>query len=78
MKNTTVGLVTIVAVTAILLASMLTEDALAKKCKSKGGEVHQVLAQSCVNTSQQNARCINTGLQQAGHDQSGSAIGNQP
>ena len=38
MKNTTVALVAVVAVTAILLASMLTEDALAKKCRSKGGE----------------------------------------
>ena len=55
MKNTTVALVAVVAVTAILLASMLTEDALAKKCRSKGGEVHQVLAQACIN---QNARCI--------------------
>jgi len=72
MKNTTVALVAVVAVTAILLASMLTEDALAKKCRSKGGEV---LAQACIN---QNARCINTGLQQAGHDLSGNAIGNQP
>jgi hypothetical protein len=75
MKNTTVALVAVVAVAAILLASMLTEDALAKRCRSKGGEVHQVLAQACIN---QNARCINTGLQQAGHDLSGNAIGNQP
>ncbi|HEY6667773.1 MAG TPA: hypothetical protein VI033_01350 [Candidatus Nitrosopolaris sp.] len=75
MKNTTVALVAVVAVTAILLASMLTEDALAKRCRSKGGEVHQVLAQACIN---QNDRCINTGLQQAGHDLSGNAIGNQP
>ena len=75
MKNTTVALVAAVAVTAVLFASLLTEDALAKKCRSKGGEVHQVLAQACIN---QNARCINTGLQQAGHDLSGNAIGNQP
>jgi|GraSoiStandDraft_10_1057309.scaffolds.fasta_scaffold1842503_1 hypothetical protein len=75
MKNTTVALVAVVAVTAVLFASLLTEDALAKKCRSKGGEVHQVLAQACIN---QNARCINTGLQQAGHDLSGNAIGNQP
>jgi len=78
MKNTKVALVANVAVTAILLASMLTEDALAKRCRSKGGEVHQVLAQACINNQNQNARCINTGLQQAGHDLSGNTIGNQP
>jgi hypothetical protein len=76
MKNTTFTLVAVVAVTAILLASMLTEDALAKKCKSKGGEVHQVLSQACISNFG-NGGCINNGLQQAGHDLSGTAAGNQ-
>jgi hypothetical protein len=77
MKNTTVALVAVIAVTAILFASVLSEDALAKRCRSKGGEVHQVLAQSCISNFGQ-ARCQNTALQQAGHDQAGNAIGNQP
>jgi hypothetical protein len=77
MKNTTITLVVVVVVTAVLFASVLSEDALAKRCRSKGGEVHQVLAQSCINNFG-HGRCQNTALQQAGHDQSGNAIGNQP
>ena len=74
MKNTTVALVAVVAVTAILLASMLTGDALAKKCRSKGGEVHQVLAQACIN---QNAPYQNVNSQNAGSDIASNTFGIQ-
>jgi hypothetical protein len=81
--KSTVAILAIVAISAILVGSVLADDALAKKCKRyRGGggggndnSVHQTSAQACVN---QNARCQNVNSQNAGHDIASNTIGNQP
>jgi hypothetical protein len=76
--KSTVAILAIVAISAILIGSVLADDAMAKKCRRHGGNdnsVHQTSAQACVN---QNARCQNVNSQNAGHDIASNTIGNQP
>jgi hypothetical protein len=75
--RTTVALIAIASVTVILFASVLTEDANAKRCRNRHNDnsVHQTSAQACVN---QNARCQNVNSQNAGNDIASNTIGNQP
>jgi hypothetical protein len=75
----TIALIAVASVTVILFASVLTEDANARRCRYRGGgndnSVHQTSAQACVN---QNAACQNVNSQNAGHDIASNTIGNQP
>jgi hypothetical protein len=77
--KSTVAILAIVAISAILIGSVLTEDAMAKRCRRHSGgndnSVHQTSAQACVN---QNARCQNVNSQNAGNDIASNTIGNQP
>jgi hypothetical protein len=78
--KSTVAVLAIVAISAILIGSVLADDAMAKKCRRGGGggndnSVHQTSAQACVN---QNARCQNVNSQNSGHDIASNTIGNQP
>jgi hypothetical protein len=80
--KSTVAILAIVAISAILVGSVLADDAMAKKCKRYRGNgggndnsVHQTSAQACVN---QNARCQNVNSQNAGNDIASNTIGNQP
>jgi hypothetical protein len=78
--KSTVAILAIVAISAILIGSVLADDAMAKKCRRHGGggndnSVHQTSAQACVN---QNARCQNVNSQNAGNDIASNTIGNQP
>jgi hypothetical protein len=82
--KSTVAIVAIVAISAILVGSVLADDAMAKKCKRYRGNgggggndnsVHQTSAQACVNDG---ARCQNVNSQNAGHDIASNTIGNQP
>jgi len=74
--KSTMAILAIVAISAVLIGSVLAEDAMAKRCR-RGGDnsVHQTSAQACVN---QNARCQNVNSQNAGHDIASNTIGNQP
>ena len=79
--KSTVAILAIVAISAVLIGSVLAEDAMAKKCYRRGNgggndnSVHQTSAQACVN---QNARCQNLLGQIQGHDNAGTVVGNQP
>jgi hypothetical protein len=74
--KSTVAILAIVAISAILVGSVLAEDALAKKCRrGNDNSVHQNSAQLCVN---QNARCQNVNSQNAGNDISSVTAGIQP
>jgi hypothetical protein len=77
--RTTIALIAVASITVVLFASVLTEDANAKRCRYRGGgndnSVHQTSAQACVN---QNARCQNVNSQNAGNDIASNTIGNQP
>jgi hypothetical protein len=79
--KSTMAILAIVAISAVLIGSVLAEDAMAKKCRRGGGgggndnSVHQTSAQACVN---QNARCQNVNSQNSGHDIASNTIGNQP
>jgi hypothetical protein len=79
--KSTIAILAIVAISAILVGSVLADDALAKKCRYRGhsggndNSVHQTSAQACVN---QNARCQNVNSQNAGNDIASNTIGNQP
>ena len=76
--KTTLALVAVAAITAILFASILADDANARKCRRHGGSdnsVHQTSAQVCLN---QNARCQNNNLQNSGNDAANIVVGNQP
>ena len=81
--KSTMAILAIVAISAVLIGSVLAEDAMAKKCRYRGNgggggndnSVHQTSAQACVN---QNARCQNVNSQNAGHDIASNTIGNQP
>jgi hypothetical protein len=81
--KSTVAILAIVAISAILVGSVLADDAMARKCRHRNGgggggndnSVHQTSAQACVN---QNARCQNVNSQNAGHDIASNTIGNQP
>jgi hypothetical protein len=78
--KSTVAILAIVAISAILVGSVLAEDAMARRCGRHGGggndnSVHQNSAQLCVN---QNARCQNVNSQNAGNDISSVTAGIQP
>ena len=79
-SKSTVAILAIVAISAILVGSVLAEDALAKKCRRSGGgggndnSVHQTSAQACIN---QNAPCQNVNSQNAGSDVASNTFGIQ-
>jgi hypothetical protein len=74
--KTTVALVAVVAISAILVASILADDANARRCRHSGGSVHQTSAQACVQGS--NSRnCQNINSQNAGNDIASNTIGVQ-
>jgi hypothetical protein len=72
--KTTLALVAVTAITAILFASALSDNAMA--CR-RGGDhsVHQSSGQVCQNT---NARCQNNNNQNSGDDSTNTVVGNQP
>jgi hypothetical protein len=80
--KSTVAILAIVAISAILVGSVFAEDALAKKCRRSGGgggggndnSVHQTSAQACIN---QNAPCQNVNSQNAGSDIASNTFGIQ-
>jgi hypothetical protein len=78
--KTTVALVAIVAISAILVASVLTEDANARRCRRHSGgndnSVHQTSAQACVQGNNA-GNCQNLNSQNAGHDIASNTIGVQ-
>lgn len=83
MKNTTVAIVAIAAVAALLIASTaistLTNQAFAKR----SGSVHQTAAQSCINNAaangenEANVSCQNGLSQLNGHDNAATVTPNQ-
>ena len=83
MKNTTVAIVAIAAVAALLVASTtistLTNQAFAKR----SGSTHQTAAQSCLNNAnsndenEANASCQNGLSQLNGHDNAATVTPNQ-
>jgi hypothetical protein len=76
--KSTVAILAIVAISTILVGSVLAEDAFAKKCRRSGGgndnSVHQTSAQACIN---QNAPCQNANSQNAGSDIASNTFGIQ-
>jgi hypothetical protein len=74
--KTTVALVAVVAISAVLVASILTDDANARRCRSRGNDnsVHQTSAQACVQGS---GNCQNLNSQNAGNDIASNTIGVQ-
>jgi hypothetical protein len=77
--KSTVAILAKLAISAILIGSVLADDAMARRCRHGSGgndnSVHQTSAQACVN---QNARCQNVNSQNSGHDIASNTIGNQP
>ena len=80
--KTIVALAAVVAISAILVASAITEDAMAKRCRRHsgggggggGGDTHQTSAQANVGCSGQ---CQNVNSQNSGHDIASNTIGQQ-
>jgi hypothetical protein len=66
--KSTMAILAVVAISAVLIGSVLAEDAMAKKCsRHRGG-----------NGGGFHARCQNVNSQNAGNDIASNTIGNQP
>lgn len=76
--KTTIALVAVVAISTILVASVLTEDANARRCRRNGGDssTHQTSAQACVQGNSA-GNCQNINSQNSGHDIASNTIGVQ-
>jgi hypothetical protein len=87
MKNTTVAIVAIAAVAALLVASTtistLTNQAFAGGHKRSGSSTHQTATQSCLNNAnsndenEANVSCQNGLSQLNGHDNAATVTPNQ-
>jgi len=78
--KTIVAFAAVVAISAILVGSVLAEDAMAKRCHYRshnGGDrsVHQAIAQSAISNGNGDAQ--NTASQIAGNDNAVVVTGNQ-
>jgi hypothetical protein len=73
-NNMSLAIVAIVAVAALLVATMAT-GTLTNQAFATKKSYHQTAAQSCIN---ENARCQNLLGQTQGHDNAGTVVGNQP
>jgi invasion protein IalB len=79
MKNTTVAVVAVVAVAALLIASTAISTSTNQAFAGKGRSVHQTSAQACtISNPNNNARCQNLLAQLEGHDQAANVVGTQP
>jgi invasion protein IalB len=79
MKNTTVAVVAVVAVAALLIASTAISTSTNQAFAGKGRSVHQTSSQGCtISNPNNNARCQNNLDQIAGHDNAATVTGTQP